>query len=304
MYLIFLLFIVNISFAQDEVSTNNVYNYFSFRQYDTDRYYIGWMNPRAFISRVYVKHNFNLKDALLYRNPQSEAAWNFNSITAVLEGRLATEFYLIRTSDFAIGVGAAFEAPLVTKKKLELTESKLDILNLYSLIGQAAGFIDVFLPYDMKLRIIPVFHESVHIADGYVGDPKDFDFISYEFMALELYSKIRWFNLYMGVEVTFHASGGSERLLRTRMHFGFDFRYSLWKDTISVIVGLNIAGLYDENNKRFPETNGWHPAINFGVGFEFNRLIMALKVAHQRGFESVTYQTMQTSIGMELTLLF
>ena len=297
MYVIFLIFITNVMFTQDIVKTNHkqTNNYFSFRHYDSDKYYIAWMNPRSFISRAYIKHNFDLKSALLYRNSDSEVTWNFNSITAVIEGRIATEFYLIRTP---------FEVPLVTRKKLELTESKLTILNLYSIIGQVAAFIDVYLPYEMKLRIIPFFHESVHIADGYVGDPEDFSFISYEFMALELYSKLKSVTLYTGIEITFHASAQSERLLRTRLHFGADFRHPIWKDTISVIMGLNIAALYDEKNIRFPETSGWHPAVNFGIGIEFDRVIISFKVSHQRGFESVTYQTMQNSLGMEITILF
>ncbi|MDK2818044.1 MAG: hypothetical protein KFW21_01170 [Spirochaetota bacterium] len=306
MYLFVLIFITNIIFTQELVNAENkqTNSYFSFRHYDSDKYYIAWMNPRSFVSRAYIKHNFDLKSALLYRNPQSEVAWNFNTITAVLEGRIATEIYLFRTPKFAIGVGAAFEVPLIIRKKLELTESKLNILNLYSIIGQTAAFIDVYLPYEMKLRIIPVFHESVHIADGYVGNSKDFSFISYEFVALELYSKIKWATLYTGIEVTFHASAESERLLRTRVHFGADLRYPIWKDTISVIMGFNIAALYDEKNTKFLETSGWHPAVNFGMGIEFDRVITSFKISYQRGFESVTYQTMQTSLGMEVTVLF
>ena len=268
--------------------------YLTFRHIDTDKYYAGWMNPRAFISRFYINYNFDLEDALTTRNPSSVDSWNFDGITALLEGRIATELYLVRFPSWGMGIAAAFDVPL-------LGRNKPATLNVYGIMGQIAIFVDIFLPYDMRLRIIPLFHESTHLADGYRGDDSDFGIISYEFISIELYKKFRDFTFYGGVEITYNAP--SERLLRTRIQIGTDYRYPIWKK-INFIIGINIAALYDEKISRHPEREGWHPAINFGTGFEFDRYIIALKVSHQRGFEAATYHYMQTHVGMEFTITF
>ena len=269
-------------------------NYLTFRHNDTDKYYTGWLNPRAFISRFYINHNPDLKNAFLTRNPSSADAWNLDGITALLEARIATELYLARFPLWGVGIGGALDIPL-------LGRNKPATLNVYGVMGQIAIFVDVFLPYDMKLRIIPLFHESTHLADGYKGDSSDFSYISYEFISIELYKKFRDFTFYGGVEITYNAP--SERLLRTRIQFGTDYRYPIWKK-INFILGINIAALYDEKVSRHPESEGWHPAINFGTGIEFDRYIIALKVSHQRGFEAATYHYMQTHVGLEFSVTF
>lgn len=285
-----------ITFAQEVINTQNTNSryYLTFRHIDTDKYYSGWLNPRAFISRFYINYNFDIKNALTSRNPSSVEAWDFDGIIAILEGRVATELYILRFPIWGIGAGAAIDIPL-------LGRNQPATLNVYGVMGQIAVFIDFFLPYDIRLRIIPLFHESTHLADGYKGEADDFGIISYEFISIELYKKYRWFTFYGGIEVTFAAP--SERVLRTRLQIGTDFRYPIWKK-INFITGINIAMLYDEKISRHPESEGWHPAVNFGIGIEFDRFITAFKVAHQRGFEAATYHYMQTHIGMEFTVTF
>ncbi|OON99244.1 MAG: hypothetical protein ATN35_01660 [Epulopiscium sp. Nele67-Bin004] len=282
------------SAAADTKSEAKERFYFTFRHNDNDKYFTGWMDPRAFISRFYVTHNFDWEDALMSRNPAAYDAWDFDGAAALMYGRVATELYIFRMKSFGIGVGAAVDIPLVARKQPAT-------LNLYNVMGQIAAFIDVYLPYQMKLRITPMFHESVHIADGYRGDNSDFGIISYEFAALELYKYYKGFTFYGGVEATYSAP--SERVLAFRGHLGFDYRYNIWRE-INFITGINMAMLYDKTLTRHPEAEGWHPAVNFGVGIEFDRLITAFKMSFQRGFESVTYHYAQMQAGLEVAVFY
>ncbi len=290
-----LLIIMMMSAISMHAQENNNTSYLSFRHTDTDKYYTGWMNPRAFTSRFYINYNFDFQDALLSRNPNSAEAWNFDNMTSVLEGRIATEFYFARFSWWGIGFGGAIDLPMIGRNQPA-------VLNVYGVMGQAAVFIDVFLPHDMKLRVVPVFHESTHLADGYRGDDSDFGYISYEWVSFELYKKFHESTFYGGVEITYH-SPGTDRLMRTRMHIGADYRYPIWQQ-INLITSFNIAAIYIEESSRHPELVGWHPAINMGVGIEFDKYIMGLKYSHQHGFEAATYHYMQNHLGMEVSVLF
>lgn len=296
--IVFFLTYAGVFYAQETVPKKTPLkfgrDYISFRHADEDKYFQGWQNPRSFISRFYINYNFQLKDALISRNPAAQGNWNFQGISSLLNGRIATELFLIRMPWFALGMGAAIDIPLVGR-------SQPATLNVYGVLGQFAFFIDIYLPREWKLRVIPMFHESSHLADGYRGSAGDFGIISYEFISFEIYKRFRWFSFYGGLEITYAAP--SERLLRLRIHTGADFRYPIWK-MISFIMGFHLGVLYDEKNSRHPESEGWHPAINFAAGFEFDRLSMAFKISHERGYEAATYHRMQTKLGLEFSLLF
>lgn len=280
-------------YAQDVETIIEEVSYLSFRHKDTDKYYMGWMNPRTFISRAFMHYNPDLSNALLVHDPDSADAWGFQGGCAVLKGRVATELYLARFPNWGIGFGGALEIPLLFRKSHRA--------QLYDVMGQAALFADVFLPYDMKFRFL-WFHESTHYADGYEGD-QDKGHLSYEFFGFELYKKFYESSFYGGIEITYRSSEIDNRTLRTRIHLGTDYRYPVYNN-INFITGFNFAMLYDEEIKNYPEAEGWHPALNIGAGLEFDRYIVSIKYARERGLEASTYHTMQNRIGAEITVLF
>lgn len=263
-----------------------------FRRYAEDKYYVGTQNPRSFITRFSIITNFQLSNAILSRDVGSAARWNFPGVVMGLEARIATEFYIVRSKWVGLAAAGAIEIPM-------LARAKPSTVNVYGVTGEAALIFDFYLPKNWRLRFIPVYHQSTHIADGYRGNVRVFDLLSYEFLALEVYKHWRWFTFYGGIEITYNAP--AERSLRMRLHAGTDFRYPIWKG-INFITGFHIAALWDDRLRRHPEAEGWHPAVNFGVGFEFSRLIMMFKVSHQRPFEAATYHFPQTKLGLEIAV--
>ncbi|MGL5721769.1 MAG: hypothetical protein ACRCY4_05150 [Brevinema sp.] len=260
---------------------------FGFRRFDEDRYFIGWQNPRAFITRFFVFTNFQLTNALLARDPINVARWNFPGVLTAMDARISTEIYLIRSRYVGVLVAGALEIPML---------ARMDTVSVFAVTGEAALTFEFYLPKDWRIRFTPVFHQSTHLADGFRGDPRTFDLLSYEFMAFELYKRWKWFTFYGGIEITYNSP--AERLLRLRMHVGTDFRYPIWNE-IGFITGINIGMLYDEHIRENPSAEGVHPAINFAVGFEFSRVMLAIKISYQRPFEAPSYDFQQTKIGIE-----
>ncbi len=213
---------------------------------------------------------------------------------AILEGRIATELYIARFPWFGVGFGGALEIPLLVRMSQRA--------GIYSVMGQASIFVDVFLPYDMKLRFFPVYHESTHYADGYEGEYEKAH-ISYEFIALELYKKYNESTFYGGVEITYRTSVIDNRHLLARMHIGADYRLPIWK-MMDFIASFNFAMLYDETIKNYPEAEGWHPALNLAMGIDLETFITSFKYSRQRGFDAATYHTMQNHLGLEFSIYF
>lgn len=56
-----------------------------FRVYETDKYYMGWQDPRAFIGRLLFAKNFNVEKNLTKISP--EANWDFKSVSLYVEGK-------------------------------------------------------------------------------------------------------------------------------------------------------------------------------------------------------------------------
>ncbi|MGL5254112.1 MAG: hypothetical protein ACRC9L_03765 [Brevinema sp.] len=260
---------------------------FGFRRFDEDRYFVGWQNPRAFNTRFFVFTNLQLTNSLLARDPGSVNRWDFSGILTAMDARLATEVFLIRSRYVGILVSGALEIPML---------ARANTVSVFAVTGEAALTFEFYLPRDWRIRFVPVFHQSTHLADGFRGNQLSFDLLSYEFMAFELYKRWRMFSFYGGIEITYNSP--AERLLRLRTHVGVDFRYQIWNE-IGFITGINIAILYDEHIRNNSSAEGVHPAINFAVGFEFSRVMLAFKISYQRPFEAPSYDFQQTKIGIE-----
>lgn len=265
---------------------------FGFRRYAEDKYFVGSQNPRSFLTRFSMITNFQLSNALLSRDPGSANRWYFPGVVLAMDARIATEIYVVRSQWVGMAAAGAIEIPM-------LARISPSTVNVYGVTGEAALIFDFFLPNNWRLRFIPLYHQSTHLADGYRGNTKAFDLLSYEFMALEVYKHWRWFSFYGGIEVTYNAP--AERSLRMRIHGGIDFRFPIWRE-IGFLAGIHVAALWDDRLNRHPEAEGWHPAVNFGAGFEFSRVMIMFKVSHQRSFEAATYHYLQTKVGLEFSI--
>ncbi|WP_157153684.1 hypothetical protein [Brachyspira murdochii] len=289
---------------ENELNNNNELNYLSddytftnpFRIYSVDKYYMGWQDPRAFIGRILFGKNFNVEKNLSLIAP--DANWDFKSISVYVEGRLASEIMFYRNKYFSVGMGGAMEISILGRNS--------GLFDVYDFSGQFMVFADLWLQnlvgINMKIRFIPMYHQSTHLVDGFKGDTSIKSGSSYEFGSIAVYYYIKNFSIYLGSEISYNAVGNSPQLFR--IHTGLDYRFPLYKDQISLITGINIAAILDKKDRLGLIKDPWHAAVNFGLGVEFYRYAVALKVGYGKPRGASSYFGYETKVGLEISLLF
>lgn len=267
-----------------------------FRIYNTDKYYMGWQDPRAFIGRILFAKNLNTGKNLPLISP--DANWDFKSVSLYVEGRLASEIMFYRNKYFSVGMAGAMEISILGRNT--------GLFDVYDFSGQFMVFADLWLQniagINMKIRFIPVYHQSTHLVDGFKGDTKIMSGSSYEFASAAVYYYIKYFSIYLGAEFSYNAVGNSPQLFR--IHTGLDYRFPLYKDQISLITGINIAAVLDKRDRLGLIKDPWSASVNFGIGVEFYRYAVSLKVGYGRPRGASGYFAYETKLGLEISLLF
>ena len=268
-----------------------------FRVYETDKYYMGWQDPRAFIGRLLFAKNFNVEKNLTKISP--EANWDFKSVAAYIEGKIASEIMFYRNKYFSVGMGAGMEISILGRKN--------GLFDVYDFSGQFDLFLDLWLQnltgINLKIRFIPMYHQSTHLVDGFKGDVHIRSGSSYEFAAISVYYYINNFTIYGGWEFSYNTVGNSPQIFR--LHTGFDYRLPLYKE-INFITGINLAVILDKKDNlgliRIREN--LHAAINLAAGIEFYRFAIALKFGYGKPRGASSYFGYESKIGAEISLLF
>lgn len=268
-----------------------------FRVYETDKYYIGWQDPRAFIGRLLFAKNFNVEKNLTKISP--EANWDFKSVSLYVEGKVASEIMFYRNKYFSVGMGAGMEISILGRKN--------GLFDVYDFSGQFDLFLDLWLQnltgINLKIRFIPMYHQSTHLVDGFKGDVHIRSGSSYEFAAISVYYYINNFTIYGGWEFSYNTVGNSPQIFR--LHTGFDYRLPLYKE-INFITGINLAVILDKKDNlgliRIREN--LHAAINLAAGIEFYRFAIALKFGYGKPRGASSYFGYESKIGAEISLLF
>lgn len=268
-----------------------------FRVYETDKYYMGWQDPRAFIGRLLFAKNFNVEKNLTKISP--EANWDFKSVSLYVEGKVASEIMFYRNKYFSVGMGAGMEISILGRKN--------GLFDVYDFSGQFDLFLDLWLQnltgINLKIRFIPMYHQSTHLVDGFKGDVHIRSGSIYEFAAISVYYYINNFTIYGGWEFSYNTVGNSPQIFR--LHTGFDYRLPLYKE-INFITGINLAVILDEKDNlglmRIREN--LHAAINLAAGIEFYRFAIALKFGYGKPRGASSYFGYESKIGAEISLLF
>lgn len=268
-----------------------------FRVYETDKYYMGWQDPRAFIGRLLFAKNFNVEKNLTKISP--EANWDFKSVSLYVEGKVASEIMFYRNKYFSVGMGAGMEISILGRKN--------GLFDVYDFSGQFDLFLDLWLQnltgINLKIRFIPMYHQSTHLVDGFKGNVHIRSGSSYEFAAILVYYYINNFTIYGGWEFSYNTVGNSPQIFR--LHTGFDYRLPLYKE-INFITGINLAVILDEKDNlgliRIREN--LHAAVNVAAGIEFYRFAIALKFGYGKPRGASSYFGYESKIGAEISLLF
>ena len=268
-----------------------------FRVYETDKYYMGWQDPRAFIGILLFAKNFNVEKNLTKISP--EANWDFKSVSLYVEGKVASEIMFYRNKYFSVGMGAGMEISILGRKN--------GLFDVYDFSGQFDLFLDLWLQnltgINLKIRFIPMYHQSTHLVDGFKGDVHIRSGSSYEFAAISVYYYINNFTIYGGWEFSYNTVGNSPQIFR--LHTGFDYRLPLYKE-INFITGINLAVILDKKDNlgliRIREN--LHAAINLAAGIEFYRFAIALKFGYGKPRGASSYFGYESKIGAEISLLF
>lgn len=268
-----------------------------FRVYETDKYYMGWQAPRAFIGRLLFAKNFNVEKNLTKISP--EANWDFKSVSLYVEGKVASEIMFYRNKYFSVGMGAGMEISILGRKN--------GLFDVYDFSGQFDLFLDLWLQnltgINLKIRFIPMYHQSTHLVDGFKGDVHIRSGSSYEFAAISVYYYINNFTIYGGWEFSYNTVGNSPQIFR--LHTGFDYRLPLYKE-INFITGINLAVILDEKDNLglIVIRENLHAAINLAAGIEFYRFAIALKFGYGKPRGASSYFGYESKIGAEISLLF
>lgn len=268
-----------------------------FRVYETDKYYMGWQDPRAFIGRLLFAKNFNVEKNLTKISP--EANWDFKSVSLYVEGKVASEIMFYRNKYFSVGMGAGMEISILGRKN--------GLFDVYDFSGQFDLFLDLWLQnltgINLKIRFIPMYHQSTHLVDGFKGDVHIRSGSSYEFAAISVYYYINNFTIYGGWEFSYNTVGNSPQIFR--LHTGFDYRLPLYKE-INFITGINLAVILDEKDNLglIVIRENLHAAVNVAAGIEFYRFAIALKFGYGKPRGASSYFGYESKIGAEISLLF
>ena len=266
-----------------------------FRVYEVDKYYMGWQDPRAFIGRLLFAKNFDVEKNLTTISP--EADWDFKSVSLYIEGRIASEIMFYRNKYFSVGMGAGMEISILGRKS--------GLFDVYDFSGQFDLFADLWLQnltgINLKIRFIPMYHQSTHLVDGFKGGINIKSGSSYEFASVSTYYYINHFTIYGGIEFSYNVVGNSPQLFR--FHTGFDYRLPIYKE-INFITGINVGAILDKKDRLELIKENWHASVNLAAGIEFYRFAIALKFGYGKPRGASSYFGYESKIGAEISLLF
>ena len=291
-----ILLIIFILFSKLYSQTNLDYEFKNpFRVYEVDKYYMGWQDPRAFIGRLLFAKNFDVEKNLTTISP--EADWDFKSVSLYIEGRIASEIMFYRNKYFSVGMGAGMEISILGRKS--------GLFDVYDFSGQFDLFADLWLQnltgINLKIRFIPMYHQSTHLVDGFKGGINIKSGSSYEFASVSTYYYINHFTIYGGIEFSYNVVGNSPQLFR--FHTGFDYRLPIYKE-INFITGINVGAILDKKDRLELIKENWHASVNLAAGIEFYRFAIALKFGYGKPRGASSYFGYESKIGAEISLLF
>ncbi len=292
--------------AEESNTTDDKYNsYKMFVRSTSDRYYTGWLDTRSFVSRVFLNYNFDVKDLILERDPDFNM--DFKNVHVFFDTRVASEFIFFRNNYISVGPAAALDALLYISSELVDGASFF----LYDMSGEFTAYVDLYLKewtgIDIKIRICPFFHQSTHFVDGYRADFSGIKGASYEFFQLNTYYYknigLHSITAYGGFEATYRYMGIGAPLFKAQV--GLDYRYLLSEQyQISLITGLNVAYVYDSPDTENLATSQSSPLVVLGFGVEFYSFVTSIKYKYGRVRGATTYFDEQSSLGLELSVLF
>ena len=273
-YIITILFLTFSFLLYSQNAVSNDYSFTNpFRVYDVDKYYVGWQDPRAFIGRLLFAKNFDVHKNLMAMD--NSANWDFKSVSVYIEGRLASEIMFYRNKYFSVGMGAGMDISILGRNT--------GLFDVYDFAGQFAVFADLWLQniagINMKIRFIPMYHQSTHLVDGFKGDYTIRSGSSYEFASVAAYYYIKNFTVYLGTELSYNAVGNSPH-------------------------GINGGAILDKKDRLGLIKEPWHGYVNIGVGLEFYRFTVALKYGFGKPRGASSYFGYENKIGLEISLLF
>ena len=286
------------------------------KNYETDRYFSGWTDPNAYNSKFWIGEIFNIKE--MYNNKN----FNFDKMNFYYQPTLATEVTPIafRYNDihrFKIGVGYLTHFFLSSYKKGY--DQYYGQSLMYGTYMQVEVFFDYIYNNTFKLRVTPLKHICAHISGDILGDPSLYDrekekFMDsgFEQMQVSAYYKYGWFTFYGGTDFAITGFNKSNIVNLFSAFIGSDLRIPIWGE-ISFISGIYIAANYDLINDITRNINGqryfinssykqWLPSISVGVGFEIYRVIIGLKYDYARSKQLYAHKTMESKIGLDISL--
>ncbi|PPS21736.1 hypothetical protein [Brachyspira murdochii] len=285
------------------------------KNYETDRYFSGWLDPDAYSSRFWLGDIFNIEQ--MYNNN-----FNFDKMDFYYQPTLATEltpiaFKYNEVHRFKIGVGYLTHF-FLSKYKKGYDQYYGQSL-MYGTYMQVEVFFDYIFNNTFKLRFSPLRHICAHISGDILGDEKlynrekeDFKDSGFEQMHISAYYKYGWFTFYGGMNFAITGFDKSNIVNLFTTFAGTDFRVPIWGE-ISFITGIYFGVNYDlinnisryangeryHINKRYTE---WIPEISVGIGFEIYRIIIGLKYNYARSKQLYSYKTMENKIGLDISI--
>ncbi len=288
----------------EESSTNENKFTHQFFKLSSNRDYIGWLDERSFITRVFLNHNFDLEETFAQIAPLNTL--DFSDMLVSVNIKVATEMLFYGNDYFSVGFGGALQMLSYGTKEPSF--------HAYDLQGNVAAFVDIWLNkllnVDIKIRIYPVYHQSGHfvdgVVDGFIG--KFTQGSSYEFFAINAYY-YKAFGLgsitaYTGFEITYrYFYGNGTPLLRA--FTGLDYRYKLSQSKdINLVAGFNLGYIYDYQDRNDLLTNNNSVSFTVALGVEIYNAILALKYYYGKPRTVTTYMIEQSQLGLDLSIIF
>lgn len=286
------------------------------KNYETDRYFSGWVDPDAYSSRFWLGDMLNIDK--MYNNDN----FNFDKIDFYYQPTLATEvtpiaFRYNEVHRFKIGIGYLTHFFLSKYKKGY--DKYYGQSLMYGTYMQVEVFFDYIFNNTFKLRFSPLRHICAHISGDILGDEtlynkekEDFKDSGFEQMHVSAYYKYGWFTFYGGMNFAIIGFDKSNIVNLFSTFAGTDFRVPIWGE-ISFITGIYLGLNHDLINNVSRYANGqkyyindkhveWIPEISVGVGFEIYRVIIGLKYDYGRSKQLYAYKTMESKIGLDISL--
>ncbi len=293
-----------ITFSVSHENNNSTSKDFSiFTKNPMDKYYTGWLDKRAMVSRVFLNYNFDVVDSFKTRDPND--TFDYSDAFIFFDLRLAKDFTLYRNDYFTVGGFGGMEALMFAKEK-RINDISFYV---YDFTGEFGPFVDIWLQkcldVPLKIRIYPYYHQSTHFIDGYKGSFEPMG-ASYELFGINLYYyeniDNHSFSPYGGIETTYRYAGNGAPAFK--IHIGNDYRYSFSETyDINFLFGVNLAYIYDYKDRIGLIQNQNSFASSLGAGVEFHSYILSLKYNYGRGRGATTYYTEQSSVGIDLTIM-